>query len=68
MLEIEEEAVQPFQTYEQAVNWIVGLVSFGIKPGLKRMEMLMDMLDHPDRRLKFIMWPARTARDPPALI
>jgi dihydrofolate synthase/folylpolyglutamate synthase len=40
--------------YREAVEWITGLVSFGIKPGLKRMERLMDMLDHPERRLKFI--------------
>ncbi|MNC09632.1 Folylpolyglutamate synthase [compost metagenome] len=40
--------------YRQAVEWITGLVSFGMKPGLKRMERLMDMLDHPERRLKFI--------------
>lgn len=40
--------------YRAAVEWVTGLVSFGIKPGLKRMERLMDMLDHPERRLKFI--------------
>lgn len=43
-----------FQSYEEAVNWVTGLVSFGIRPGLKRMEMMMDLLDHPERRLKFI--------------
>lgn len=40
--------------YKDAVNWITGLVSFGIRPGLKRMEQLMELLDHPERRLKFI--------------
>lgn len=40
--------------YREAVDWITGLVSFGIKPGLKRMERLMDMLEHPERRLRFI--------------
>lgn len=44
----------PFQHYDDAVNWIVNLVPLGIKPGLKRMEMLMDLLGHPERRLKFI--------------
>ncbi|MCR8644152.1 bifunctional folylpolyglutamate synthase/dihydrofolate synthase [Paenibacillus sp. N1-5-1-14] len=45
---------QSFVRYEDAVNWIVGLVSHGIKPGLKRMEMFMEKLGHPERRLKFI--------------
>lgn len=44
----------PFQTYDEAVNWIVGLVNFGIKPGLIRMEAMMEKLVHPERRLKFI--------------
>lgn len=43
-----------FVTYREAVDWITGLVSFGMKPGLKRMELLMEKLDHPERRLKFI--------------
>lgn len=40
--------------YREAVEWITGLVSLGMKPGLKRMDRLMDMLNHPERRLKFI--------------
>lgn len=40
--------------YAAAVEWITGLVSFGIRPGLKRMELLMERLEHPERRLKFI--------------
>ncbi|MEV2907899.1 folylpolyglutamate synthase/dihydrofolate synthase family protein [Paenibacillus larvae] len=44
----------PFQKAEEAVEWIVGLVPFGIKPGLARMERFMEMLGHPERRLKFI--------------
>ncbi|HEX7056246.1 MAG TPA: folylpolyglutamate synthase/dihydrofolate synthase family protein [Bacilli bacterium] len=43
-----------FQTYEEAVRWITGLVPFGIRPGLKRMNWLMDKLNHPERSLKFI--------------
>lgn len=43
-----------FQTAAEAVDWIVHLVPFGIKPGLKRMEKLMELLNHPERRLKFI--------------
>ncbi|MBP1995928.1 bifunctional folylpolyglutamate synthase/dihydrofolate synthase [Paenibacillus eucommiae] len=44
----------PFQTGREAVDWIVKLVPVGIKPGLKRMELLMEKLEHPERRLKFI--------------
>jgi dihydrofolate synthase/folylpolyglutamate synthase len=47
-------SVSPFRTYQEAVDWITGLVSFGMKPGLKRMELLMEKLEHPERRLKFI--------------
>jgi folylpolyglutamate synthase/dihydrofolate synthase len=43
-----------FQTYQEAVDWITGLRANGIKPGLMRMEYMMDRLDHPHRRLKFI--------------
>jgi dihydrofolate synthase / folylpolyglutamate synthase len=52
--EHEEFAEAGLGDYREAVEWITGLVSLGIKPGLKRMERLMDMLDHPERRLKFI--------------
>jgi dihydrofolate synthase/folylpolyglutamate synthase len=48
------ETSAPFRTVEEAVNWIVNLMPFGIRPGLKRMEKLMELLDHPERRLKFI--------------
>ncbi len=44
----------PFHTYTEAVDWVKGLVSFGIRPGLKRMETMMEKLDYPHRRLKFI--------------
>jgi dihydrofolate synthase/folylpolyglutamate synthase len=43
-----------FTTYQDAVNWITELIPFGIKPGLKRMEYMMELLGHPHRRLKFI--------------
>jgi dihydrofolate synthase/folylpolyglutamate synthase len=45
----------PFQSAADAVAWIVGrMEKLGIKPGLKRMELLMEKLDHPERRLAFI--------------
>lgn len=42
------------QTYEEARDWIIGLVPFGIRPGLERMETFMEALGHPERRLKVI--------------
>ncbi|MDF2961916.1 MAG: bifunctional folylpolyglutamate synthase/dihydrofolate synthase [Paenibacillus sp.] len=44
----------PFQSAAEAVDWIVNLVKFGVRPGLKRMEKLMELLGNPERRLKFI--------------
>ncbi|KAI7259251.1 valyl-tRNA synthetase-like protein, partial [Hortaea werneckii] len=38
----------------QAVDWINSLIPFGIRPGLDRIELLMEKLDHPHRKLKFI--------------
>lgn len=50
-----EQAVdQGLADYGAAIKWITGLSAFGIKPGLERMERLMELLDHPERRLKFI--------------
>jgi len=43
-----------FGSSAEAVNWIVNLVPHGIKPGLQRMERLMEAFGHPERRLKFI--------------
>ncbi|WP_248927419.1 bifunctional folylpolyglutamate synthase/dihydrofolate synthase [Paenibacillus hamazuiensis] len=50
----QQAAGAPFQTAQEAIDWIVNLVPFGIRPGLKRMEKLMELLDHPERRLRFI--------------
>ena len=44
----------PFTSYQEAENWINGLIPFGIKPGLQRMESILRRFDHPQRRLKFI--------------
>lgn len=43
-----------FGTYEEAVRWIEGLARFGMRPGLERMRWMLDKLDDPHRRLKFI--------------
>ncbi|WP_114497142.1 bifunctional folylpolyglutamate synthase/dihydrofolate synthase [Fontibacillus phaseoli] len=42
------------QSYGEAVDWINGLIPFGIRPGLERIHLLMDRLGNPQRRLKFI--------------
>ncbi|MNO12646.1 Folylpolyglutamate synthase [compost metagenome] len=50
----EEEGQVPFHSYKEAVDWINGLIPFGIRPGLERIELLMERLGNPHRRLKFI--------------
>jgi len=41
-------------TYADAVQWIHSRLPFGIKPGLERMEWLMERLGYPQRRIKAI--------------
>ncbi|OAH56149.1 bifunctional folylpolyglutamate synthase/dihydrofolate synthase [Domibacillus aminovorans] len=41
-------------TYEEALSWIHGRLRTGIKPGLSRMEWIMERLGHPERRLKAV--------------
>ncbi|MCM3587652.1 bifunctional folylpolyglutamate synthase/dihydrofolate synthase [Mesobacillus maritimus] len=43
-----------FTTYEQAVDWIHARLRLGIKPGLSRMEWMLEKLDHPERHIKTI--------------
>ena len=43
-----------FDTYEQAIDWIHARLRLGIKPGLSRMEWMLERLDHPERRIKTI--------------
>ncbi|WP_151736512.1 bifunctional folylpolyglutamate synthase/dihydrofolate synthase ['Paenibacillus yunnanensis' Narsing Rao et al. 2020] len=47
-------AAAPLRSYTEAVDWINGLIPFGIRPGLERIEAMMQRLGHPHRRLKFI--------------
>lgn len=44
----------PFATYESAIEWVNGLIPFGIRPGLERLDWMLEELGHPERRLKFI--------------
>lgn len=41
-------------SYAEAVDWINGLVPFGIRPGLERIEALMENFGYPHRQLKFV--------------
>ncbi|MGG3469243.1 folylpolyglutamate synthase/dihydrofolate synthase family protein [Neobacillus pocheonensis] len=43
-----------FTTYQEALDWIHARLRLGIKPGLKRMEWMMDRLDHPENKLKAV--------------
>lgn len=50
-----ERTAGAFRTAAEAVEWITGLMPVtGIRPGLERMQLLMEKFDHPHRRLKFI--------------
>lgn len=41
-------------TYEEAIDWIHSRLPLGIKPGLKRMEWLMEKMGHPEHRLRAV--------------
>ncbi|MGG1400382.1 folylpolyglutamate synthase/dihydrofolate synthase family protein [Bacillus salipaludis] len=43
-----------FATYQESLDWIHARLRLGIKPGLKRMEWMMDRLGHPENKLKAI--------------
>lgn len=47
-------ATDSFATAEAAIGWINSLIPFGIRPGLERVELMMEKLGHPHRCLKFI--------------
>ncbi|EID45259.1 bifunctional folylpolyglutamate synthase/dihydrofolate synthase [Parageobacillus thermoglucosidasius] len=42
------------RTYKEALAWIHGRLRLGIKPGLERMEWMMEKLGHPERRVRAI--------------
>lgn len=43
-----------FSTAEEVFDWMETGCARGIRPGLERMEWILDRLDHPERRLKTI--------------
>ncbi|WP_334076024.1 MULTISPECIES: folylpolyglutamate synthase/dihydrofolate synthase family protein [Paenibacillus] len=53
-VQVEEENGGALRSYGEAVDWINGLIPFGIRPGLDRIHKLMERLGNPHRRLKFI--------------
>ncbi|MCM3029961.1 MULTISPECIES: folylpolyglutamate synthase/dihydrofolate synthase family protein [unclassified Niallia] len=43
-----------FQTYEEALKWIHGRLRLGIKPGLTRMNIMMEKLGFPEKKIKAV--------------
>ncbi|MEH7156905.1 bifunctional folylpolyglutamate synthase/dihydrofolate synthase [Neobacillus drentensis] len=43
-----------FTTYKEALDWIHARLRLGIKPGLKRMEWMMDKLGNPETKMKTV--------------
>jgi len=43
-----------FHSYEEALHWIHSRLRLGIKPGLMRMEWMMEKLSHPERKIKCV--------------
>ncbi|EDN9631347.1 bifunctional folylpolyglutamate synthase/dihydrofolate synthase, partial [Listeria monocytogenes] len=41
-------------SYEEALDWIHGTLRLGIKPGLARMEYMMEKLNHPEKANKWV--------------
>lgn len=45
---------EEFVEYTQALDWLHGLLAFGQRPGLERMQWVLEELGHPERRVPFI--------------
>jgi dihydrofolate synthase / folylpolyglutamate synthase len=50
----EKKVMEMIYSYEDAINWISSRLRFGIKPGLDRMNWVMNKLGNPERNLKVI--------------
>lgn len=48
------QANAAMSSYTEAVEWINSLIPFGIRPGLERIETLLDAFQNPHRRLRII--------------
>ncbi|EIO1324369.1 bifunctional folylpolyglutamate synthase/dihydrofolate synthase, partial [Listeria innocua] len=42
------------KSYQEALDWIHGTLRLGIKPGLARMEYIMEKLNHPEKANKWV--------------
>ncbi|KIL44571.1 bifunctional folylpolyglutamate synthase/dihydrofolate synthase [Jeotgalibacillus soli] len=42
------------ETYDEAISWIHGRLRLGVKPGLKRMEWMMEQLGNPEQKMKAV--------------
>jgi dihydrofolate synthase / folylpolyglutamate synthase len=40
--------------YQEALEWIHGLGRFGIKPGLERIQAMLELLDNPHKKVNFV--------------
>jgi dihydrofolate synthase/folylpolyglutamate synthase len=45
---------QEWKSADEAIEWIHSLLTLGIKPGLKRMEWMLERFNHPERRVHYI--------------
>lgn len=45
---------QPFTHYSDALGWIHSLLRLGQKPGLERMNWMLEELGHPERHVPFV--------------
>jgi len=43
-----------FTSCEETINWIHSLLPHGVKPGTRRVELMLEYLGHPERRLRTI--------------
>lgn len=43
-----------FSTYDETLEWIHGTLRLGIKPGLSRMEKMLELLGNPETKTKWI--------------
>ncbi|WP_243291159.1 folylpolyglutamate synthase/dihydrofolate synthase family protein [Bacillus sp. FJAT-47783] len=43
-----------FTSYEEARDWLHSRLTFGVKPGLDRMRLMMEKLGHPERNVRYV--------------
>ena len=53
-LSFERGIANVIHTYEEAISWIHSRLKFGIKPGLERMQWMLEELGNPERHIKCV--------------